>query len=76
MPEKVLVKLRSGYGKKVTVSTPSTTVTLTDEPIEVDIDVYERKLKRFAEIVTTKEKKEIPKREKKTETFVFKDEEL
>lgn len=66
---KVLVKLKPHMGKYFVLSTPSTSIILTDEAKEVDVEVYER-LKTVVDLVPLKEKK----REKKTD--FLKDEEI
>jgi hypothetical protein len=71
--KKVKVRLRPPMGY-LCVTTPSTSIILhSGETVEVDVDTYNKKLKEFADIVPEKEKKE--KSEKKTVSFLFKDEE-
>jgi len=69
--KKIKVRLRPIFGY-LCVTTPSISLILqSGEVVEVDTEIYEKKLRRYVDVVTTKEKKE--KSEKKTESFFFKE---
>lgn len=69
--QRVKIRLRPPLGF-IHVTTPSISIILhSGETVEVDKDVYERKLKKYADIVPSREKKS----EKKTESFSFKEDE-
>jgi hypothetical protein len=69
--QKVRVRLRPPMGY-FCVTTPSTSIILrSGETLEVDKDIYEKKLKVYVDIVPAREKKS----EKKTEVLFFKEEE-
>ena len=63
--KKVLVKLKPEFGKYYILSTPSTSIVLTDEVKEVSIEIYAR-LKNVVDLVPIRERKREKKRIKNT----------